>query len=105
MGHLRPVSDTVLKRAKNDPDFRAALLGEAVECLLENDVRTAKKMIRDYVLSSIGFEELAKQVDKKPESLMRMLSEKGNPNLNNVAALLSSLKEHEGINIHVEATL
>jgi len=105
MGHLRPVSETVLKRAKRDPEFRAALLGQAVECLVSNDVRTAKKMIRDYVLASIGFEALAKQVNKKPESLMRMLSEKGNPNLNNMAALLSSLKNHEGIHIHVEATL
>jgi DNA-binding phage protein len=105
MGHLRPVSEVMLDRAKRDPEFRAALLGEAVECLLENDVHTAKKMIRNYVLASMGFKELAKQVDKKPESLMRMLSEKGNPNLNNIAALLCSLKNHEGISIHVEATL
>jgi DNA-binding phage protein len=75
-----------------------------VECLLENDVRTAKKMMRDYVLSSIGFEALAKQVNKKPQSLMRMLSDKGNPNLNNMAALLSSLKNHAGIEFHVQAT-
>lgn len=33
-----------------------------------------------------------------------MLSEKGNPTLKNMAALLSSLKLHEGISIHVEAT-
>jgi DNA-binding phage protein len=105
MGHLRPVSETTLARAKRDSEFRAALLAEALECLAENDVRTAKKMIRDYVLASMGFEALAKTVDKKPESLLRMLSEKGNPNLNNVAALLSSLKNHEGISLHVEATL
>lgn len=105
MGHLRPVSETILNRAKREPEFRAALLGQAIECLVENDVRTAKKMIRHYVLASLGFEELAKKVDKKPESLMRMLSDKGNPTINNMAALLSSLRKHEKINIHVEATL
>jgi DNA-binding phage protein len=104
MGQLKPVSETILARAKRDPEFRAALLAEAIVLMAENDVRTAKRMLRDYVLASIGFEELAKSVGKKPESLMRMLSEKGNPNLNNVAALLSSLTKHEGINLHVEAT-
>lgn len=104
MGHLRPVSETILKRAKGDPEFRAALLAEALECLAENDVRTAKKMLRDYVLASIGFESLALLVDKKPESLMRMLSEKGNSNLNNIAAVIASLKEHAGVSLHVEAT-
>ena len=105
MGQLRPVSETILKRAKEDPDFRAALLAEAIELLAENDVQTAKSIIRNYVLASIGFEALAKQIDKKPESIKRMLSEKGNPTLKNMAALLSSLKQHEGISIHVEATL
>ena len=68
MGQLRPVSETILKRAKEDPEFRAALLAEAIELLAENDVQTAKSIIRNYVLASIGFEVLAKQIDKKPES-------------------------------------
>ncbi len=38
MGQLRPVSETILKRAKEDPEFRAALLAEAIELLAENDV-------------------------------------------------------------------
>ena len=104
MGHARPVAETILARAKRDPEFRASLLAEAVELMAENDVKTAKRMLRDYVLASIGFEKLAKSVGKKPESLMRMLSEKGNPNLSNVGALLASLTKHEGIDLHVEAT-
>jgi len=61
-------------------------------------------LIRDYVLASIGFEALAKKVGKKPESIKRMLSVKGNPTINNMAALLASLKQHEGIQLHVETT-
>jgi DNA-binding phage protein len=103
MGSTRPVKETILQRAKSSPEFRASLIGEALELIAENDVQTAKALIRDYVLASIGFEALAKEVGKKPESIKRMLSAKGNPTINNMAALLSSLTEHEGIELHVEA--
>jgi DNA-binding phage protein len=56
------------------------------------------------VLASIGFEALAKDVGKKPESIKRMLSASGNPTINNMAALLSSLTRHEGVQLHVETT-
>jgi DNA-binding phage protein len=105
MGHTRPVSETIIARAKREPEFRAALIGQAVECIVENDVRTAKRLIRDYVLASTGFEALSKKIKKKPESIMRMLSDKGNPTISNMAALLSTLKKQEGISIHVEAIL
>lgn len=104
MGQTRAVKETVLQRAKTNPEFRAALIGEALELIGENDVQTAKALIRDYVLASIGFEALAKEVGKKPESIKRMLSASGNPTINNMAALLSSLSQHEGIRLHVETT-
>jgi DNA-binding phage protein len=104
MGFTRPVKETILNKAKRSPQFRAALIGEALELIAENDVQTAKLLIRDYVLASIGFEALAKEVGKKPESIKRMLSVKGNPTINNMAALLSSLKQHEGIQLHVQTT-
>jgi DNA-binding phage protein len=72
--------------------------------IAENDVQTAKALIRDYVLATIGFEALAKVVGKNPESIKRMLSAGGNPTINNMAALLSSLTQHEGIQLHVETS-
>jgi DNA-binding phage protein len=104
MGHTRPVSETILQRAKGDAEFRAALLAEAVELITDNDIPTAKSIIRKYILASLGFTVLAKQVGKKPESLMRMLSEKGNPTMKNMAVLLATLQRHEGIELHVKAT-
>ena len=104
MGRTRPAKETILQRAKTSPAFRATLIGEALELIAENDVQTAKSLIRDYVLASIGFEALAKEVGKKPESIKRMLSAKGNPTINNMAALLASLQHHEGIQLHVETT-
>jgi len=44
-----------------------------------NNFTTRRGVPLYYVLASLGFEALAKQVNKKPESLMRMLSEKGKP--------------------------
>ena len=104
MRQTKPVKETILQRAKANPEFRAALIGEALELIAENDVQTAKSLIRDYVLSSIGFEALAKDVGKKPESIKRMLSARGNPTINNMAALLAALKQHEGIQLHVATT-
>ncbi len=104
MGQTRPAKSTILERAKASPEFRATLIGEALELIAENNVQTAKALIRDYVLASIGFEALAKRIGKKPESIKRMLSVQGNPTVKNVAALLSSLANHEGIQLRVETT-
>ena len=60
--------------------------------------------IRDYVLASIGYAALAKVVGIKPECIKQMLSVKGNPTINNMATLLSSLTQHEGIQLQVETT-
>jgi len=46
---------------------------------------------------------LGSLTDKMPTSLMRMLSETGNPNLNNISKVLVSLRQHEGVQLHVSA--
>jgi len=99
MALTKPFRETVVERAKKDPDFRAGLLTEAAECFLNGEPEVAKLLIRDYVNATIGFQELAKQLDKKPQSLMRMLSEKGNPRANNLSSLIASLQKHEGIHL------
>lgn len=104
MGLTRPFLETVKERADKDPDFRAAMLAEATECFLNGEVDVAKTMLRDYVNATMGFQELATVLDKKPASLMRMLSKTGNPRAENLSALFASLQHHEGIEFHVEAT-
>ena len=47
----------------------------------------------------MGFQALAKELDRKPESLVRMLSDSGNPSLSNFAELVECLFEHEGISL------
>ncbi len=103
MALTREFKETVRDRAQNDPAFRIGLLTEAAECFLNGETETAKTLLRDYINATIGFQELGKITNKKPESLMRMLSVKGNPRADNLSQLLRSLRQHEGINLHVEA--
>lgn len=99
----RDFKETVLQRAVSDPEFRVGLLTEAAECLLNNEVAIAKSLLRDYVNATIGFEELANRTEKKPQSLMRMLSRSGNPSLQNISQLIATLHEYEGVELHVVA--
>ena len=50
--------ETVRARAKNDPDFRQALLREAVECVINGDLAAGKAALRDYVNATVGFQNL-----------------------------------------------
>lgn len=103
MALTRDFKDTIMERAQNDPAFRVGLLTEAAECLLNDEVGVAKILLRNYVNATVGFQELGRLVDKKPQSLMRMLSEKGNPSLGNISKLMASLHRHEGVELRVSA--
>lgn len=103
MALTRSFKHTVQKRALNDPEFRIGLLTEAATCLLNDEVGVAKSLLRDYVNATLGFEALGQITGKTPKSLMRMLSEKGNPSLDNIAKVITSLREYEGITLHVTA--
>ena len=103
MALTRNFKETILERAQRDPAFRVGLLTEATECMLNNEPEVTKALLRDYVNATLGFQALGQIVDKKPASLMRMLSEKGNPSLDNMAQLLSVVRQHEGVDFHVSA--
>lgn len=99
----RNFRETVLERARTDPEFRVGLLTEAAECLLNDDVEVAKALLRDYVNATLGFKELGVLTDKKPQSLMRMLSASGNPSIDIVSKIMAALRTHEGVNLQIKA--
>ena len=98
MALTRDFKTTILERAQADPEFRLGLLTEAAKCLLNNEPDVTKKLLHDYVNATIGW-----HVDKKPTSLMRILSKKGNPSLDNISQVLAAIGEHEGVHLHVSA--
>jgi DNA-binding phage protein len=73
-------------------DIDKAQLEEAVTLFLNGDADTAKAILGDLVNATVGFEQLAAQVEKPPKSLHRMLSKSGNQTMSNLAAIFSSLK-------------
>ena len=62
-----------------------------------------KALLRDYVNATLESKALGDIVNKKPTSLMRMLSDKGNPSLDNMARVLSAVRQHEGVELSVHA--
>ena len=66
MALTRPFTATVKARAERDGDFRVALLREAMDCLLEGDVKSGKTLLRNYINATVGFETLANRVKLDP---------------------------------------
>ena len=89
--------ETVRTRAQSDPNFRQALLREAVECILNGDLDTGKAVLRDYVNATVGFQDLEKRTHIPAKSLMRMLGPKGSPSVANFSSILIALQKTEGV--------
>ena len=95
--------ETIRARAQTDRAFRQALLREAVECVINGDLKTAKSVLRDYVNATVGFHDLEKRTQIPAKSLMRMLGPKGNPSAANLSSILIALQKTEGV--HFELSL
>jgi DNA-binding phage protein len=99
----REFKETVKARAERDSAFRAALLKEAVELLLDGDLETGKSVLRDYINATVGFEKLARATGTPAKSLMRMLGPNGNPRADNLLTLIAKLQRVTRIHIAVAA--
>jgi len=103
MALTRNFRETVLKHVQEDPAFRAALVEEAARNIIEGDIETALGQLRDVVNATIGFDALAAETDIPKTSLMRMLSDNGNPRAGNLAAILKAVGRNVGVQISVHA--
>lgn len=97
MALTRDFRDTVMAMAKEDPEYRCALIQEAIEVFLERDFETGKHLLRDYLNATETFPELAKAVHKDVKSLRRMLGSKGNPTANNLFQVIYFCRAQEGM--------
>jgi DNA-binding phage protein len=91
MALTRNFKQTVIERVERDPEFAKALLDEAATLFLSGEPETARLILRDLVNATLGFERLAKVTDKPSKSLHRMLSPKGNPSMDNLAAIFEAV--------------
>lgn len=100
----RHFKETVAARAKRDPAFRAALLREGIEALLTDDVETGKAILRDYINATLGFAALATATGISAKSLMRMFGSNGNPQAQNLFAVLKHLQRDARVRVEVRTT-
>ena len=103
MSLTRDFKETIKARATNDAAFRAALLSEAVELLLADDVAVGRNVLRDYINATIGFDDLAAKIGKPVKSVMRMFGPNGNPTAQNLFAVISQLQKATGVSLAVRA--
>ncbi len=90
----RDFKKTVVERVERDPVFAKALLDEAATLFLSGEPDTARLILRDLVNATVGFEQLAQLTQKPSKSLHRMLSPKGNPSMDNLAAIFGAVKNN-----------
>jgi DNA-binding phage protein len=93
---------TVRARIRREPAFRDALLCEGVNALLAGDVATGRSVLRDYINATLGFEALGTATGIAPKSLMRMFGPDGNPQAQNLFAVLSHLQKHARVRVEVK---
>ena len=70
---------------------------------LNGEPEMARMILRDLVNATVGFEELAKETSKPSKSLHRMLSAKGNPSMDNLAAIFAVIRTTLGVDMQVHA--
>ena len=97
----RKFSDTVKADLQQSGEFRRALLGEAVACMVLGDIETGKVTLREYVNGTVGFLKLGAALGRSPKSLMRMLSPTGNPQARNLFEMVAYLQKAEGTVLEV----
>ena len=93
MALTRNFKETVLERVHRDEAFATALLDEAATLFLNGEPETARLVLRDLVNATI--------TEKPSKSLHRMLSPKGNPSMDNLAAIFCAVREK--LNVTLEA--
>jgi DNA-binding phage protein len=101
MSSTRDYKETINERVKSDSDFAGALLDEALSLFLNGESDVARLVLRDLVNATVGFENLATEIEKPSKSLHRMLSAKGNPTMNNLTNIFTVLRHKLDVNIEV----
>jgi len=84
--------DSVVDDIRRNPALAKALLDEAATLFLNGEPDIARLVLRDLVNATVGFERLAILTSKPSKSLHRMLSERGNPSMDNLATIFDAVR-------------
>ena len=87
-----------------DKGYRRAFLAEAIKDMLAGDLDSAKMVLREYINGTMGFIKLGKALRRSPKSLMRMLSQEGNPHARNLLELIAYLQKADGAVVKIKVS-
>lgn len=93
--------ETVYARARRDPEFRGYFLTGGVELLLAGEVGGAKMSLRDYIIVTVGFEQLGAMTGRSAESVTHMFGPEGDPRAGDLFEVIACLLRHEGLVLQV----
>ena len=103
MALTRDFKQTVIDQVEREPAFAQALLDEAATLFLNGEPETARLILRDLVNATLGFEQLAMLTSKPSKSLHRMLSPHGNPNMDNLSAIIDAIRVRLKVNVEARS--
>lgn len=103
MALTRSFRETVVARARRDPVFRAALVEEAVQAIIDGDTETGTVLLRDAINATVGFRALSEATAIPEKSLMRMVGPHGNPRLDSIGRVLKALRTGAGVRVQAHA--
>lgn len=100
MALTREFKETVMELCK-DPEYRKALLIEALETYLEGDIPTGNALLRDYLNGCLAFGDIARKMKMEEPNVRRMVGPNGNPTVKNFFAIFNACREREGFELHI----
>ena len=103
MALTRHFKQTIVERVRREPALGRHLLDEAATLFLNGEPQPARVMLRDLVNATLGFERLASATATPAKSLHRMLSARGNPSMDKLAAIFGAVRQPLGVQIKVRA--
>lgn len=86
---------------QQDREYRAAYLAQAIEAMHGGEFSVGKRMLRNYINATVGFEALSEAVGSPAKSLTRMLGESSNPHADKLFAILKHLQETDQMEVRV----
>lgn len=101
MALTKDFRETIRERAQREPQFRKALLCEAIELMISGDEKTGRAILRNYINATVGFRRLEEATSIRANRLMRMFGPKGNPSAQNLFGVLAHLRAREGVNFEI----
>ena len=97
-------NDSVKSMIDRRPELATEMLEDAINALFEGELDDGRLLLRQYVNTTIGFQELARRTGKQDKNLMRSLSASGNPTAANLFEIIRACSEAEGFTIAAHVT-